>query len=407
MNAPITTRRPAGRALVPDGGLSRFMVLLFAVAAGVAVANIYYAQPLLTAIAAAFKVSSGTASVIATAGQLGYTAGIALLVPVGDIASRRRLAVGLLAVTALALTICATAPDFAVLAVGITVMSTSAVAGPVLVPFAAALAAPEERGKVTGTVMSGVLLGVLLSRVAGGLIADVAGWRTVYAVAAVLTALLAVSLWRVLPEVPAAASGRYLPLLGSIFTLVRSEPVLRTRAALGFFGFGTFTILWTSAAFLLAKPPYSFSEGVIGLFGLAGAAGAAAARVAGPAADRGRDRLVTGLMLVAVGIGWALMALDGGHQLVAFIAGIVVLDLGVQGAHVTNLAVIYRRRPEARARLTTAYFTAVFLGGVAGAAASGAAYARGGWSAVALAGGGFTLGGLVVWAVAASRGSDK
>jgi predicted MFS family arabinose efflux permease len=163
----------------------------------------------------------------------------------------------------------------------------------------------------------------------------------------------------------------------------------------------------TRRALVPAKPPYSFSEGVIGLFGLAGAAGASAARIAGPAADRGRDRLVTGLMLVAVGIGWALMAIDGGHQLVAFIAGIIVLDLGVQGAHVTNLAVIYRRRPEARARMTTAYFTAVFLGGVAGAAASGAAYASGAWSAVALVGGGFTLAGLAVWAIAASRGSDK
>ena len=402
--APIAV---GDRGLVPDGGLSRGMTLLFAAAAGLAVANIYYAQPLLIAISSAFRVSSGTASLISTAGQLGYTVGIALLVPVGDITSRRRLATALLGVTALALAVCATAPDFAVLAAAIAVMSTGAVAGPVLLPFAAALAAPAQRGRVTGTVMSGVLFGVLLSRVAGGLIAQALGWRAVYGIAAGVTFVLALVLWRVLPEVPPAASARYLPLLRSIFTLLRTQPVLRVRALLGFFGFGTFTILWTSVAFLLARPPYSFDEGVIGLFGLAGAAGALAARVAGPAADRGRDRLVTGSMLMAILAGWVLIGADGGHVLAAVAVGIVVLDLGVQGAHVTNLAVIYRRCAAARARLTTVYFTAVFLGGVAGAATSGIAYASGGWTAVSLAGGGFTLAGLVVWAVAARRGIDR
>jgi predicted MFS family arabinose efflux permease len=390
------------------GAVTCGMVLLFATAAGVAVASIYYAQPLLTAIASAFGVSSGTASLLSTAGQLGYTAGIALLVPVGDIASRRKLTVGLLSATAVALAVCAAASGFVMLACGIAIMSGTAVAGPVLVPFAAALAAPAQRGKVTGTVMSGVLLGILLSRVASGLVAQVAGWRMVYVFAALLTGGLATVLWRVLPEVPAAASSRtgYLALLGSILTLVRTQPVLRVRATLGFFGFAAFANLWTSAAFLLARPPYSFSEGVIGLFGLAAAAGAIAARVAGRAADKGNDRVVTGLMIAAVGLGWALMAVDGGHALAPLIVGIVILDLGVQGAHVTNLAVIYRECAAARARLSTAYFTSQFLGGVAGAAVSGLAYAHGGWTWVCAAGGAFTTAMLLTWALAAWRGRD-
>jgi predicted MFS family arabinose efflux permease len=290
------------------------------------------------------------------------------------------------------------------LAAAAAVLSTTAVAGPVLVPFAATLAAPHQRGRVTGSVMSGVLLGVLLSRVAGGLIAQAAGWRSVYALAAVLTLALAFVLFRVLPDPPAAGQLSYRALLRSIGTLLREEPVLRLRAAFGFLGFGAFTILWTSVAFLLASPPYSFGQAVIGLFGLAGAAGAAAARITGRLTDRGRDRLATGVALGAVLAGWGLMSAGGGHQLAALIVGILVLDLGVQGAHVTNLAVIYRRRPEARSRLTTAYMVSVFLGGVAGSAASGAAYAAGGWMAVTSTGAAFTGAAIVLWAVTARVG---
>ena len=394
--SPAPKDRPA---LAPDAGLSRRMTTLFAVAAGLAVANTYYAQPLLTSIAKAFGVGSGTASMIATLGQVGYTVGLALLVPLADVVDRRRLVVALLVVTAGALAVSAAAPDFAVLAVASAVLSLTAVAGPVLVPYAATLASPRQRGAVTGSVMSGVLMGVLLSRTVGGLIAQFAGWRAVYGVAAVLTLGLAALLSRVLPSLAPSAHLRYGALLRSVLTLLREEPSLRLRAAYGFLGFGAFSVLWTSIAFQLARPPYSFGEAAIGTLGLAGAAGAVAARVTGKATDRGLDRRVTGAMFATMLAGWALLAAHGGHWLVTLVLGVVVLDLGVQGAHVTNLAVAYRLRPEARSRITTAYMTSVFLGGVAGSAASGAAFAGGGWSAVAATGAAFSGAAFLFWAL--------
>lgn len=399
MNVSATLQWPArsSSGLAADAGLSSRMVTLFSVAAGLAVANIYYAQPLLAAIADTFGVGTGTASLIVTFGQLGYTAGLGLLVPLGDTVNRRLLITGLLALTTVALVVSSVAPTFGVLAVASAVLAVTAVVGPILVPFAATLAAPEQRGRVTGAVMSGVLFGVLLSRTVGGLIAQAAGWRTVFAVAAALTAILAVTLYQVLPDLSPAPRLSYASLLRSVVELVREEPTLRLRAAYGFFGFGAFSILWTSIAFLLVRA-YHFDAAVVGLFGLAGAAGALAARVTGRLTDRGKDGLVTATMLITILVGWALMGWHGGHSLPLLIAGILVLDLGVQGNHVTNLAVIYRLRPESRSRLTTAYFVSVFLGGVAGSAASGAAYAQDSWTGVTLVGAAFTLAALTICA---------
>ena len=392
--------------LGPDAGLSKPMVSLFSAAAGIAVANLYYAQPLLTAVATAFGVSSGTASLLATLSQIGYTLGLALLVPLADVTNRRRLLLWLLAVTAGALAASAAAPSFAVLAIAAAILSTSAVAGPILVPLAATLAAPHQRGAVTGSVMSGVLMGVLVSRTAGGLLAQAAGWRAVYAAAAVLTLGLAALLYRILPDLAPAERLGYSALLRSVVRLVGEEPVLRWRMAFGFLGFGAFSVLWTSIAFQLARPPYSFGEAVIGLFGLAGAAGAVAAKAAGKATDARSDHAVGGLMFATMLAGWLLLGVHGGHLLAALVAGVVVLDLGVQGAHVTNLAVALRLRPAARSRITTAYMTSVFLGGVVGSAASGAAFAAGGWGAVVLTGAAFSATALATWAVSA-RGTVR
>jgi predicted MFS family arabinose efflux permease len=383
--------------LGPGKGLSGRMVRLFAIAAGLSVANIYYAQPLLAAIAKTFGVGGGAASLIATLTTAGYAVGLALVVPLGDIRDRRGLVTILLLVTAGMLGVSAAAPSFGVLAAASAVLAVTAVAGPILVPFAATLAREEQRGAVTGTVMSGVLLGVLLARTAGGLIAGIGGWRAVYAVAAVLTIGLAAALWRALPKIEPAQSLSYGRLLASAVELTRTEPVLRLRSAFGFLGFATFSVFWTSVAFLLTRPPYSFGEATIGLFALVGAAGATAARITGRLTDRGGDHTATGVLLAVLVASWGVIALDGGRELLVLIAGVVLLDLAVQGAHVTNLSVIYRLRPDARSRLTTVYMTSVFLGGMAGSAASGAALAAGGWSDVALTGGAFAAAALVLW----------
>jgi predicted MFS family arabinose efflux permease len=388
---------PAQPKLGPNAGLSRAMVALFAVAAGFAVANIYYCQPLLTAIAATFDVSSDTASMIVTAGTVGYAAGLALLMPLGDIVNRRRLVVTLLLVVAVMQTVSAAAFSISMLIAAGAVMSLTAVVAPMLVAFAATLSTPEDRGRVTGSVMSGVLMGVLLARTGGGLIAQIGGWRTVYAVAAVLMLALALVLSRRLPKIEPNVAMPYPKLLRSIFTILREEPVLRLRCLYGFVSFAGFNALWTSIAFLLGGPHYNYGAGAIGLFGLAGVVGAYAAKVTGPMVDRGKDHAVTGILFVVILAGWGLMGLADGAWLPALLLGVVLVDLGVQGMQVVNLAVNFRLRPEARNRITTAYMTAYFSGAVAGSAASAAAFAAGGWTTVVIVGAGFAAFALLVW----------
>ncbi|MEV4615208.1 MFS transporter [Kitasatospora sp. NPDC049258] len=375
------------------------MTTLFAVAGGLGVANIYYAQPLLTVIAGTFRTSSATASAVVTAGTLGYTVGLALLVPLGDLVDRRRLVVALLLAVALTEAASAAAPTVGALIVLCGLMSVTAVVAPLLVSFAATLAEPEQRGRVTGKVMSGVLGGVLLARTGAGLIAQWAGtWRAVFAVSAALMVLLAAVLWRTLPDVPPGRRSRYPALLASVASVIREEPVLRVRCAYGFLSFASFSTFWASVAFQLERPPYGYGEGLIGAFGLLGAAGALAARATGPLVDRGKDRLAGSVLLGAVLLSWGLLALDGGHRLIPLVIGTLLLDFGVQGAQVTNLSVVFRLRPEARSRITMAYMATYFLGGVAGSAVSGAAYAGAGWAGVCAAGAGLSLLTLLLWA---------
>jgi predicted MFS family arabinose efflux permease len=255
-------------------GLSRGMVFLLAAATGAAVANMYYQQPLLHTLGRAFNVSTGTAGLLVTFGQAGYVIGLALLVPLGDLLERRRLLCRLLLVTAAAQVVATIAPGYAVFAAAATVVGISAVVGQIIVPMSSYLAAPAERGSVVGTVMSGLLIGVLLARTVSGLIAAAFGWRVVFAVAAVLMVAMAVTLWRALPDVEPTSDIRYGAALRSVLRLVKEEPILRQRMALGGLGFGCFSILWTALAFLLSgsdgSSHYHYGNATIGLFGLAG-----------------------------------------------------------------------------------------------------------------------------------------
>jgi predicted MFS family arabinose efflux permease len=379
-----------------SGRLSRPLVILLAVACGATVANLYYAQPLLHAIAAAIHTSPSNAALLVTATQIGYAVGLVLLVPLGDLLDRRRLVSRLLVVTALGLVAAAAAHSLGVLALALAVVGVTSVVAQILVPFASALASEEERGRVVGQVMSGLLMGILLARTVSGLGAALLGWRAVFVIAAGLMLVLSLALWRALPDVAPAGGPPYPKLLASIAVLIREEPVLRRRMVYGALGFGTFSVLWTSLAFLLSRPPFSYGEAVIGLFGLAGLAGTIAAQAAGRVADRGRSASATGFFLVAIALGWVLCAL-GGTQVVLLIAGIVVVDLGVQGQHILNQTIIYARRPEARSRLTTAYMTGNFVCGALASAATGLAWREGGWLAVCALGGGLSVLALLAW----------
>ncbi|HAS1952669.1 TPA: MFS transporter [Enterobacter asburiae] len=377
-------------------GLSPALILLMSVATGLAVASNYYAQPLLDTIARAFNLSASSAGFIVTAAQLGYAAGLLFLVPLGDMFERRMLIVSMTLLAAGGMLITASSQSLTMMIVGTALTGLFSVVAQILVPLAATLASPEKRGKVVGTIMSGLLLGILLARTVAGLLASLGGWRTVYWVASVLMVVMALALWRGLPKVKQENHLNYPQLLASVFSLFTQDKLLRTRALLGCFTFANFSILWTSMAFLLAAPPFNYSEGVIGLFGLAGAAGALGARPAGGLADKGKSHLTTSAGLVLLLLSWA--AIWFGHiSVLALIVGILVLDLTVQGVHITNQTVIYRVKPEARNRLTAGYMTSYFIGGAAGSLISASAWQHAGWSGVCAIGAIVATLNLLVW----------
>lgn len=372
------------------------LVFVMAVATGVSVANLYYAQPLLHTLARAFAVSNGAAGSIITMTQLGYALGLVLLVPLGDLLERRRLIMRISLAAVVVLLAAALSPnlfwfDVACLFVGIT-----AVVAQVLVPFAAHLARNEDRGRVVGRVMSGLLLGILLARVASGFVSDALGWRAVYWIAAGLMLLQAFILNRLLPIEPAQNRQAYGALLLSILHLMRDEPLLRRRIIYGMSVFAAFSALWTSLPFLLAPPPYAYSDSLIGMFGLLGVAGALMASLAGHLHDHGHTRLATGGTLALVIISFVLMGMWPYH-VAAIIIGIVLLDLGVQGTQILNQSTIYSLHPQARSRLTTAYMTCFFIGGAIGSAVAAAAFTHFGWTGVAVAGSGFGAIGFIYW----------
>ncbi len=383
------TRTSDGHGSNNTGGrtvLSTGLVWLFAVACALAAANLYYAQPVLDDIAKDFGTGSATAGLVVTFAQIGYAAGLAFLVPLGDLVARRRLVPIVLTVTALGLVASAVAPDIGVLiGVGL-IVGCGSVAAQVLVPMAASLADDEHRGQVVGTVMSGLLLGILLARTVSGLVAGISSWRVMYGIAAGWTVVLAVVLGRRLPAETDRPRLAYASLLRSAAHLLRTETILQTRAFFGALGFAAFSVFWTTMAFLLARAPYHYGDAVIGLFGLVGAGGALAANFAGRWADRGFTRSTTIAFAGAVAGSFVLLWF-GRRELVLVIVGIVVLDIGVQGLQVTNQSLIYRLAPDARSRINSAYMVCYFAGGAIGSALGASVYASQGWAGVCVLGG--------------------
>ncbi len=379
-----------GSQAAPAEVLSARLVALIAVATGAVVANLYYAQPLLHEVARSFHSGPGATSLIITCTQVGYAAGLLLVVPLGDLHARRTLVTRIFALAALSLVACALAPNLLLFGLASVAVGCASVAGQVMIPFAADLAPAERRGRVVARIMSGLLLGILLARTLSGLVAQLAGWRAIYWLSAALMVGFAVVLARALPAEGPRPHRSYAVLVGSSLRLLVDEPVLRRRAWHGACAFACFSVLWTTIAFLLSGSPYHYSNAVIGLFGLVGAAGVLAANLAGKLADADRhtaSTLVAGLLLVgSFGLLWV-----GGTSLAALIAGIVVLDVGTQGMQITNQAIIYALRPDARSRINSAYMVCYFIGGATGSVLAGTIYGSRGWSGVCLLGAGFGL----------------
>ncbi len=374
------------------------LTFLFAVAGGAAVGNLYWAQPLLDFIAADLGASTASAGLLVTATQVGYAVGILLFVPLGDVLDRRKLIPVMLVVSAVMLVLCALAPTFGLLLGAITLVGITTVAGQLLTPLAGDLADPARRGHVVGAVTSGILTGILLSRTISGLVAEFAGWRTIFLAASVLALVLALLLYRALPELEPKTRLPYHRLIASVFSTVRRERVVRWTLALSCTGFAIFTMFWTSLTFLLSAPPFDYPVSVIGLFGLAGLAGAVAAQRAGRLHDRGWSMPATGLGWVVVLLSFGLAGFAG-RSAALIVLVVVLVDAGMQALNILNQTRIFAVSHEARSRLNTAFVTGNFVGGAIGSAAASVLWSVGQWRAVCLAGMAASVFALAIWAV--------
>lgn len=380
-------------------GLSWPLTLLFAAASGLAVANAYFAHPLLDVIADDLFVPRATIGFVVGATQLGYGLGLILLVPVGDLIDRRKLVIAQSLLSVAALLCVGLAPTGKVLFPALAAMGFFAVATQAFVAYAASLARPQKRGAVVGTVTSGIVLGILLARTVAGAIVDVAGWRAVYLLSAGLTLAITAVLFRVLPPQPKSGPMiSYPKLIGSLFTLFLAEPVLRVRAILAMLIFADVTTLLTPLVLPLSAPPYSLSHAAIGLFGLAGAAGALGAARAGRWTDMGFGQRVTGAALALMLVSWLLIGLLP-YSIFLLVGGVLLLDFGLQAVHVTNQGLIYRVRPEAQSRLTAAYMVFYSIGSAFGSSVSTLVYARWAWTGVSLLGAGIATTALLFWVI--------
>lgn len=378
--------------------LSRSLTLLFSLTCALAVANVYFVQPLLDSIAHSLHVAPRLIGIVVTATQIGYALGLVFIVPLGDLINRKGLMITQTLLSALALTAVGFATHWSMLLGAMVMVGLMAVLVQVIVAYAAALASPQQRGQTVGTVTSGVVLGILLARFTSGLIADLAGWRAVYFVSAGLMLALAMVLARTVPSTRQPRLDHSYPaLLWSTLTLFATERTLRVRGVLASLIFAAFSVLWTAMVLPLSAPPLSLSHTQIGLFGLAGLAGALAASKAGRWADRGLGRRTTGMALTLLTLSWLPTAFTQ-TSLVALAVGVIALDFAVQAVHVTSQSLIFAARPDAQSRLVGAYMCFYSIGSALGAAAATQVYAQWGWVAVCLLGASISASALAYWA---------
>ncbi|MFZ3282143.1 MFS transporter [Pseudomonas sp.] len=378
-------------------GLSRYQTFLFAITCAMAVANVYFAQPLLESMAASLSVAPSTIGIVVTATQAGYAVGLLFIVPLGDLLNRKGLILTQMLLSAVALCAVGLAQDWGMLLGAMVLVGLMAVVVQVVVAYTATLASPDQRGQAIGTVTSGVVLGILLARFVSGAVADLAGWRGVYFVSAALMVGMALVLYRTMPaSTTPPTKVSYWRLLGSVFQLYLSEPTLRVRGTFALLIFAAFSVLWTAMVLPLSAPPLSLSHTQIGLFGLAGVAGALAAARAGRLADQGLGNRTTGIALALLTLSWLPTAFVE-SSLLAMVVGVVLLDFAVQAVHVTNQSLIFAARPDAQSRLVGAYMCFYSVGSGAGAIAATYTYAHWGWVAVCILGATFSGIALLYW----------
>jgi predicted MFS family arabinose efflux permease len=388
------TTGPSTRA--PEVISSR-MALLLAFVSGAAVANVYYAQPLLNELGAQLHMSSAALGWVTTATQGGYLLGLVMVVPLGDRFDRRRIIIVQLTATALGLFGTAVAPSAWIFLVCSAFVGAASTVVQVITAFAATASAPGRRGRTVGVVTSGVVIGILLARTVSGFIADLWGWRAVFGIAAVLMLGVAVWLTRTLPDDNTAKVG--LPFhrgVVSVVELTLRNRVFRVRSLIGGLMFASFGAAWGSMALPLVSAPWHLTAMQIGLFGIVGAAGALGASGAGRWADGGRAERVSGAMLILFLGSWLAIA-QAPNSLLFLAFGLVVLDFAGEALHVVNQHLIVESDPTTTTSLIGGYMVYYSVGTGAGAIAATVAYAHGGWTDASLVGVGFALAALAVW----------
>ena len=361
--------------------LSKFLVLVMAVACGITVANLYYIQPLLAEIALYFHATQVNVGFVAMLTQVGYALGMLLILPLADIREKRSLILIMLCCSACSLLLMALSFNITVLSIASFAVGFSSVVPQLIVPLAGQLADPKERGRIIGTVMSGLLIGILVSRTFSGFVGQYFGWQIVYLIAAVLMVLLAIFLSRYLPLSPPSSKMKYAELFKSMVSLTKTLPVLQEASMNGAMTFAAFSAFWTSLSFLLASSHYHLGADVAGLFGLVGVAGASAVPFVGRMADKRSPKFTVGIGMIVVILSY-LCFFAFGFTLWGLTIGVILLDLGVQSCQVSNQARIYALSDEARNRINTVYMVSYFIGGAMGSFLGSYNYAHFGWYGV-------------------------
>lgn len=358
---------------------------LITIGCGVVVANLYYCQPLLGALSRAFHVSEQSASVINICSQLGYGLGLFFIVPLGDMIQRRKLLIWMHLLAALCLVGVGFSSGITGLYVFSVLVGVTSTACQIFIPLAAHLATDDERGGVLGTVMGGLLTGILLSRTLSGIAAQYWGWQSIYFISAGFMLIMTLLVWRHIPGEEPAFRGTYRELMRSMFGLFRSQPVIRESAWIGACLFGAISAFWATMAFFLEKPPYGYSLALIGLFGIIGTGGALISPYVGRLTDRRGPFLPMRWGIAMMVVGWVLLY-EGRWIIGVVIVGIILIDMGMQSTHVPNLARNYALVPGARTRLNTIYMTSFFIGGTLGSSVGSIAWNIGEWNGVCISG---------------------
>lgn len=358
--------------------LSKSLLWLMTIGAGLVVANNYYNQPLLGKIAKEFNISESTANNVAMLTQIGYALGLLLLIPLGDMFRRKKIIIADFALIILSLLTFSLSTNIYVMFAASFFIGFSSVIPQMFVPIAAQLSKPEEKGKNVGLVMSGLLVGILVSRVFSGIVGEILGWREVYYIAIAVVTLFGISIVLVLPNIKPTFNGTYSQLMQSLLLYVWTVPSLRLASLRGALGFGSFMAFWTTLTFHLERPPFLAGSDVAGMLGLVGVVGALAASLVGRMTDRINKNLLIIISVITMILSWLIFGIWG-FSYAGLIIGIILLDVGLQSMHITNQTIVFSTHPEATNRLNTIYMVSYFIGGSLGTFISGKAWGTYGW----------------------------